>query len=372
MPMKEFVNHIKIHARRLGFDLVGIAQPHPSDHTAFYADWLSRGHHAQMGYLARPDAVRRRTDPRHVMAETRSIIAVGMNYYPGGFPPANRRVGRVSRYAWGADYHGVIRGRLQRLAEWIDGALGQRLTYRAHVDTGPLLEREIAQRAGLGWIGKNTNLIHPRVGSYFFLGELLLDVELAPDAPLTDDRCGSCTACLDACPTGALEAPRVLDARRCISYLTVEHRGAVPQAIRPLIADWIFGCDICQEVCPWNRRFADPTRDRALRPVHARLDPIEMLALDEGSFRSHFRETAVWRARRAGLLRNAAVVLGNVGDTTAIPALEGALSDPEPLVAGHAAWALSRLTGQAGRSTRGIARADHLQGENTPRHDPSD
>jgi epoxyqueuosine reductase len=266
-----------------------------------------------------------------------------MNYYPGEFPSVERRCGRVSRYAWGADYHDVILGKLNQLAEWIQGQVEQRLAYRAYVDTGPLLERELAQQAGLGWIGKNTNLIHPRMGSYFFLGELLLALELEPDAPFANDRCGSCTACLNACPTGALTAPRTLDARRCISYLTVEHREAIPEQTRPLIGDWVFGCDVCQEVCPWNRRFARPTREPAFRSRRATLDLVEVLALDEDAFRSRFRETPVWRARRSGLLRNAAVVLGNLGDPAVIPALERALSDPEPLVAGHTAWALRRL-----------------------------
>jgi epoxyqueuosine reductase len=277
------------------------------------------------------------------MPETQSIVLTGMNYYPGTFPPTEGSRGRVSRYAWGADYHDVILRKLHQLAEWIDGQLERRLTYRAYVDTGPLLERELAQRAGLGWMGKNTNLISPKMGSYFFLGELLLDLELEPDAPFAEDRCGTCTACLDACPTGALTAPRTLDARRCISYLTIEQRGAIPEGIRPLIGDWVFGCDVCQEVCPWNGRFARPAREPAFKPVHATLDLVEMLTLDEDAFRNRFRETPLWRARRAGLLRNAAVVLGNLGDATAVPALERALSDPEPVVARHAIWALGHL-----------------------------
>jgi epoxyqueuosine reductase len=347
--MRKLTDRIKIRARQLGFNLVGATQPYPSNHVAFYRDWLAQGYHAGMGYLARLDAIRKRADPRRVMPETRSIIVAGMSYYPGEFPPAEGHRGRVSRYAWGADYHDVMLGKLHQLAEWIDGQVEHRLTYRAYVDTGPLLERELAQRAGLGWIGKNTNLIHPRMGSYFFLGELLLDLDLEPNAPFADDRCGSCTMCLDACPTGALAGPRILDARRCISYLTIEHRGTVPEEIRPLIDDWVFGCDVCQEVCPWNRRFARPAQEPAFDPVHATLDLVEMLALDEEAFRNRFRETPLWRARRAGLLRNAAVVLGNLGDPAAIPALENALSDRESLVADHTAWALSTLTQQRSR-----------------------
>jgi epoxyqueuosine reductase len=342
--MKKLTNRIKARAQQLGFNLVGATRPYPSDHAAFFSDWVAQGYHGEMKYLARPDAIRKRADSRLVMPETRSIIVAGMNYYPGEFPSAEgQHRGRVSRYAWSADYHDVILGKLHQLAEWVDGQVEQRLTYRAYVDTGPLLERELAQRAGLGWMGKNTSLIHPRMGSYFFLGELLLDLELEPDPPFTDDRCGSCTACLDACPTDALTAPRTLDARRCISYLTIEHRGAVPEEIRPLIGDWVFGCDVCQEVCPWNLRFARPAREPAFSPVHATLELVETLALDEDAFRNRFRATPLRRARRAGLLRNAAIVLGNLGDPAAIRALERAVSDPEPLVARHAFWALSSL-----------------------------
>jgi epoxyqueuosine reductase len=342
--MKRLTKRIKMRARQLGFNLVGVAGPDPSDHISFYGDWLALGYHAEMGYLARPDATKKRADPRRIMPETRSVVVAGMNYYPGEFPPLERHHGRVSRYAWGADYHGVILGKLHLLAEWLGEQVGQRLTYRAYVDTGPLLERELAQRAGLGWIGKNTNLIHPKMGSYFFLGELLVDLELDPDASFAGDYCGICTACLDACPTGALVAPRTLDARRCTSYLTIENRGSLPAGIRPLIGDWVFGCDICQEVCPWNRRFARPTLEPAFSSLHATLELVGTLALDENAFRSRFRETPLWRARQAGLKRNAAVVLGNLGDPAVIPTLERALSDPEPLVADHAMWALSRLT----------------------------
>jgi epoxyqueuosine reductase len=348
--MNELSKRIKMQARQWGFDLVGVTVPYPSDHTAFYRDWLAQGYHAGMGYLARADAKSKRVDPRRIMPETRSIVVVAMNYYPGEFPAAEGCRGRVSRYAWGADYHDVILQRLHRLAEWIDGEVKQRLTYRAYVDTGPLLERELAQRAGLGWIGKNANLISPKMGSYLFLGELLLDLELKPDAAFADDRCGNCTACLDACPTGALTATRTLDARRCISYLTIEHRGDIPAWIHPLIGDWAFGCDVCQEVCPWNRRFAPRTREHAFNPIHPTLDLVKMLALNEEEFRSRFRATPLWRAGRPGLLRNATVVLGNLGDAAAVPALERALCDPEPMVARHATRALSRLVQDADRS----------------------
>lgn len=340
--MSGLTARVKEQARLLGFDLVGVTRPAPSSHADFYADWLAQGYHAEMGYLARPDAVEKRADPRRIMPEARSIVVVGMNYYPGDFPTAEGLRGRVSRYAWGVDYHDVMWKKLGQLAEWIEEQVERSVAHRVYVDTGPLLERELAQRAGLGWIGKNTNLINPGLGSYLFLGELLLDLELEPDEPFQADRCGACTACLDACPTDALVSPRTLDARRCISYLTIEHRGSVPEELRPLLDDWVFGCDVCQQVCPWNRRFARPTDEPAFRDGHAMLDLLGLLALDEETFRARFRHTPLWRARRAGLLRSAAVVLGNLGDPAAVSALERALSD-EPLVAEHAAWAFEHL-----------------------------
>jgi epoxyqueuosine reductase len=341
--MEDLTRDVKREALRMGFSLVGVADPSPSAHAARYRDWLVQGYHAEMGYLARPDAVEKRIDPRALMPEVRSIVVVGMNYYPGEFPPSTGCRGRVSRYAWGADYHDVMMEMLSQLADRIAAQVGAPVAHRAYVDFGPLMERELAQRAGLGWFGKNTNLIHPALGSYVFLGELLLGLELEPDTPFAGDRCGSCTACLDACPTGALVAPRVLDARRCISYLTIEHREAIPESLRPPMGDWVFGCDVCQEVCPWNRRFARPEEPFVLDPARSTLDLIELLALDEHAFRARFQDTPLWRPRRAGLLRNAVVVLGNLGAPAAILALERARLDENPLVAEHAAWALGQI-----------------------------
>jgi len=343
--MRDLTREVKREARRLGFDLVGVADPDPGLTMRRYRDWLARGYHAEMGYLARPDAVEKRADPRALMPEVRSIVVVGLNYYPGDFPPTGAHTGRISRYAWGADYHDVMMEMLQQLFGWIAAQVGRPTAHRAYVDFGPILERELARRAGLGWIGKNTHLIHPTLGSYVFLGELLLDLELEADAPFADDRCGNCTACLDACPTGALVAPHTLDARRCISYLTIEHRDAIPDVLRPLMGDWIFGCDICQEVCPWNKRFARPAEPSILHPKRPTLDLTELLALDGRAFRARFRNTPLWRPRRAGLLRNAAVVLGNLGASAAIPALEEACFDENPLVVGHAVWALEQIKG---------------------------
>ena len=342
--MKHLTAEVKKHAYRAGFDLVGITNPQPSAYIARYRDWLAKGYHADMDYMARPDAVEKRADPRVVMPEARSIVVVGMNYYHGGFPPIGTGRGRVSRYAWGGDYHDVMMNNLRQLADRIESLVGEPVAHRAYVDFGPLMERELAQRAGLGWFGKNTTLIHPTFGSYVFLGELLLTLELETDTPLRKSRCGSCTACLDACPTGALVAPGVLDAQRCISYLTIEHRGAIPRALRPLIGDWIFGCDTCQEVCPWNQRFAHQATGSGLDPRCKTLGLTELLTLDEHTFRARFRETPLWRPRRAGLLRNAAVVLGNVGSPAALPILEQASGDEDSLVAEHAAWAWQRIS----------------------------
>ncbi len=338
-------NRIKRHARELGFDLVGITEPDPGPHAGFYSDWLSQGYHAGMSYLARPDAVAKRADPRRIMAETRSILVVGMNYYQGQQPRTESPFGRVSRYAWGADYHEVLLTKLHELAQWIEGQMDEFLACRAYVDTGPVLERALGQRAGLGWIGKNTSLIHPRQGSYSFLGELLLSLDLGPDPPFTSDHCGRCTACLDACPPGALAAPRTVDARRCISYLTIEHQGAIPTSLRALLGDRVFGCDACQEVCPWNRRFAHPTSEPAFAARQPTLNLVEVLSLDEDAFRARFRHTPLWRARRAGLLRNAAVAAGNLRDPVLLPVLKAAGSDPELLVRQHAAWAVRRFEG---------------------------
>jgi epoxyqueuosine reductase len=255
-------------------------------------------------------------------------------------------VGRIARYARGADYHDVLRGKLHQLLDWVKNeAPGCR--GRGVVDTAPLLERDFARRAGLGWFGKNTMLIDKRLGSYLFLAALLLDIELRPDSPQVAAHCGTCTACLDACPTGAFVAPYQLDSRRCISYLTIELRGPVPAELREGLGDWLFGCDICQEVCPWNRK-ALPTSEPALEPRYEAFDPAELLGLSAEEFRQRFRDTALWRTRRRGLLRNAALVLGNLGNAAALPALEGALLDEEALVREAAAWAIEQIRGRAG------------------------
>ncbi|MEA3339815.1 MAG: tRNA epoxyqueuosine(34) reductase QueG, partial [Chloroflexota bacterium] len=316
------------------------------------------GYHGEMGYLARPDRVTRREDPARILPGARSVVCVGLNYYTAPLPAAlehDPARGLISNYAWGLDYHDLMLTRLEELAAFIAAAawreMGREVKHRAYVDTGPLLERAYAAEAGLGFTGKNTCLIHPQMGSWLFLGQILLDVALEPTTEKVSVSCGSCTRCLDACPTGALVAPHVLDARRCISYLTIELKGPIPRELRPLIGNRIFGCDVCQTVCPWQR-FAKPTSEAAFRPDEPdRAAPLllDLIALNEGEFRQRYEGTPILRTGRGRLLRNAAVALGNWEDERAIPALAQALTDAEPLVRGHAAWALGRI---GGRETR--------------------
>jgi epoxyqueuosine reductase len=239
----------------------------------------------------------------------------------------------------------VLREKLDGLHRWIDKAYGRPVPGKAYVDTGPILERDLAQRAGLGWFGKNSCLINPRLGSFFFLGVLLLDLDLEADDPFQFDRCGTCTRCIDACPTGAIVEPRVVDARRCISYLTIELREEIPRELRPSLGTLVFGCDICQDVCPWNVQFSRDLAALELAPRHENVaaDPRDLIGLSEEAFRERFKGSAVKRAKRRGLVRNAAVALGNRADPGDVPALIRALQDPEPLVRGHAAWALGRI-----------------------------
>jgi epoxyqueuosine reductase len=250
--------------------------------------------------------------------------------------------GAVAKYAQGPEYHRFIWDRLNALAAWLE-VEAPGCSAAAVADTAPLLERDFARRAGLGWVGKNTMLINPRRGSFFFLGALLTDLALTPDAPFAASHCGTCTACLDACPTHAFPQPHVLDASKCISYLTIELRSEIPVELREPMGNWLYGCDVCQDVCPWNRKAAGAPVAFPHDPALEFLDPVELLGLDEGAFRVRFKKTSLWRNRRAGLLRNAAVVLGNVGDERALPALERALSDQEEVIRDAAAWAIERI-----------------------------
>jgi epoxyqueuosine reductase len=287
----------------LGFDRVAIGPAGPPEHGPALARWLAAGHAGTMAYLER--RLGERLDPSRVLPGARSLVAVALNYHQG--PAEDASWAPVARYAWGDDYHGVMLPRLERLARHLDEAAGARS--RAYVDTGPLLERDLAAGAGLGWIGKNTMLLHPELGSWFFIGVVLTTAGLEPGSALPD-RCGSCRACLDACPTGAFPAPYVLDARRCISYLTIEHRGEVDADLRPLIGRWQFGCDVCQDVCPWNRR-APTTREAAFRPRRPFPGARAVAAMGDEEIRARFAGTALLRPRPAGLRRNAAIALAN-------------------------------------------------------------
>ncbi|HEU4731980.1 MAG TPA: tRNA epoxyqueuosine(34) reductase QueG [Kofleriaceae bacterium] len=341
--------------RELGFARMAIVPIEPPRRHALYTDWLARGHAGEMAYLAAPDHVGPRADLRALLATARSLIVVALAHGRGDPVPAGALLrGRIARYARGEDYHLVMRDRLVALADRIAGALGGPVASRPCVDSAPVLEREWAERGGLGFIAKNTMLIAPGLGSYVLLGELLVDAELAPTAPEAPPRprCGSCRSCLDACPTQAFVDAYVLDARRCISYLTIEHHGAIPRALRAAIGTWVFGCDVCQEVCPFNAG-AGPAAseiDPLLAPrslEHALPDLVALAARGANQLRQLVKRTAMRRVPRAVLLRNVAVALGNTGDPRAIPALVALLGHPAPLVRGHAAWALGEL-GAAG------------------------
>jgi epoxyqueuosine reductase len=332
---------LKSEARRLGFDRVGVCPAVEPPRLAEFDAWLSAGYGGQMDFLV--DRRHAYDHPAHVLDGARSIVVMSLNYRTAAPRPSAPGQGRVSRYAWGeADYHDIIHVRLKRLIALLEEH-APAAAARGVVDTAPLLEHEFAQLAGLGWIGKNTLLLDRQAGSWFFLAALLTDVELAYDEPFSADHCGSCTACLDACPTDAFVQPYVLDARRCISYLTIELRDAVPADLRAAVGDRLFGCDICQEVCPWNR--GAPESDEPMFGPRARGNPLDLIplfALDDDHFRRRFRRTPLWRAKRRGILRNAAIVLGNHRTPKAIDALGRGLHDLEVLVRGASAWALGR------------------------------
>ncbi len=354
---------LKEEAARQGFILAGITIPGPPEHLEVFEQWLQAGRHGEMAYLERESSRMQRADPRQLLPECKAILVLGMPYYPSKqgigdkgegqlkplspvpYPLTRIGKGKIASYAWGEDYHRVIPEGMQALVSFLETQLGRTVPNRWYTDSGPLLERDLAQRAGLGWIGKNTCLINPQRGSYFFLAELLLGVPLQTDPPFTADRCGACTRCIDACPTGCIRPDRTLDARQCISYLTIELKGDIPPELRPRLGNWIFGCDVCQQVCPWNR-FAPGQGDPAFAPRPGVPAPelAAELALTEAEFKRKFAGSPVLRAKRRGYLRSVAVALGNLGAPAAIPALERALAeDPELLVRQHAAWAVEKL-----------------------------
>ena len=344
-------------ARILGFPVAAVSTPDPLTAGARFDEWLAEGRHGQMAYLR--DHRHLRDRPADLEPHTRSLITVLAPYRHG--PDLLEAGLRIARYAQGDDYHEVLRDRLRRLAAFIHAETGADVAARPATDSAPLLERDLAQSVGLGWIAKNTMLIHPELGSFTFIAELLVDLELAPsNLPTTPDRCGTCSRCLDACPTHAIVSPYVLDARRCISYLTIELRGPIPRHMRPLIGDHVYGCDVCQDVCPWNTH-APLADDPALAPRRAlrSLSPEQLLQLDHASWARIFRGSAAKRCKHRGALRNAAVVLGNRRDPSLIPLLSARLSlEPEPLVRGHIAWALGRIEHPDARRALARARAN--------------
>jgi epoxyqueuosine reductase len=340
--MTSLETRIKAQAQALGFELVGIAPAVDADGFEHLRDWLQQGHAGEMEYMTRHAEAHRH--PQSILPTVKSVVMVGINYKLPAYsvPSTQDSGGRISCYARGRDYHDVIRGKLKSLLAWIQqecpGTHG-----RAVIDTAPLLERDFARRAGLGWFGKNTMLIDKKLGSYLFLAALLLDLPLRVDEPFETTHCGTCTRCLDACPTDAFVGPYQLDARRCISYLTIELRGSIDEELRADMGNWIFGCDVCQEVCPWNRKSPAGQEPQLQASDGFEVDLIELLGLTEEQFRARYRHTPIWRTKRAGLLRNAAIALGNVGDTGAVPALERAATDRDAIVREAAAWAIARI-----------------------------
>lgn len=349
-PQASLSRAIRAQAFGLGFDLVGITTLGPVGTAPEFERWLASGHAGEMAWLER--GAEKRADSRLPVPGSTSAIVVGLDY--GGREPD----GPVARYARGVDYHDLMVDRLRQLQRWIGDTVGAAVAGKAYVDTGPLLERDLARRAGLGWFGKNTMLVSPRLGSFFFLGALLVDLDLTPSAPFEADRCGSCRRCLDACPTAALVAPRELDATRCISYLTIEIKGEIPTDLRDGVGDHLYGCDVCQDVCPFNIKFAQALKEPAfasrevLAGKDARTLAREILQMTQEEFSTAFKGSPMKRAKLRGMKRNAAVVLGNVGTASDVDVLRRALDDAEPLVREHATWALDRLV------TRAAADAD--------------
>ncbi len=357
-------DRIKEKAYDLGFDLIGIAPATRAPHAEAYRRWLAQGYQAGMQWLGREP--QRREDLRNVVEGAQSVVVVGISYHvldPAAEIWHDPSRGKIARYAWGLDYHDVLLPRLRELGDFIDQNVGEPRRQRSYIDTGPILERDFAAQAGLGFIGKNTLLISPKWGSYLFLGEILIDLELDYDPPSPDGgascqidppgqskrvgTCGNCTRCLEICPTHAFPAPYILDSNRCISYLTIEHKGSIPLELRPLLGNWIYGCDDCQEICPWVRRYSQPRQSDFLTYDPDLVAPklIDLMQLDDVDFRSRFKGSPIKRTKRRGLLRNVAIALGNWGDEAAMPILEQACQDPEPLIQEHAAWALARIGG---------------------------
>jgi epoxyqueuosine reductase len=347
-PKQALTEHLRQHALSLGFTLCRFADCSPPPHAGFFHEWLEQGFHGEMQWLERNKE--KRTDPQLVLPGARSVVVLALNYWQPD-PPADAHSppkGRIARYAWGDDYHEVIEKKLVALDTEMRAAGGIQKIY---TDTGPVLERDYAALSGMGWHGKSTMLVHPKTGTFFFLAEALTTLELSPDPPMAD-HCGKCTRCITACPTQAIRAPHQLDARRCVSYLTIELKGAIPEELRPLIGDRIYGCDDCLDACPWNR-FARTASETAfaIRPFVHQLSLRDLLELDEDAFRTLFRKSPIKRIKRRGLMRNVCVALGNVGSPEDLPALRRAAASTEPLVSEHALWAIKQISSRFPENT---------------------
>ncbi len=345
-PPEHLKEQIKVKARQLGFTLAGVTSSEPPEHYDIFESWLNADMHGTMGYLAEERSRIRRADPKQILPECKSILVLGIPYAPVAKPAVpGGDVGQIASYALRSDYHDILPQKLQAIVGFIEEQLGHPIPNRYYTDTGPILERELAQRAGLGWVGKNTCLINPKAGSTFFLAEILLGIELEPDEPFRTDHCGTCTRCIEACPTDCILPDRTIDARRCISYLTIELKDDIPEELRSKMNGWVFGCDICQQVCPWNR-FA-LKGDSAFEPLIPLPVLTDDLLLTSVEFNQRFKRTPLKRPKRRGYLRNLAIAVGNTGDEKDIPILERAMQDDEPLVSRHAQWARDQIKNRA-------------------------
>lgn len=346
-PLLQLTNRISSKARALGFEKVGFARAEPLGSQSGLDKWLESGHQGEMHWMSKNAA--KRQNPSLILADVRTVLSLAVNYYHPIDHSENPRHGKISRYAWGLDYHRLMKSRLRKLAKWITNALppANGLFYS---DTGPVMDKVWAHKAGLGWIGKHSNLVTRDQGSWMFLGEILLDMEL-PETQENGNFCGTCRRCLDICPTGAIVAPYVVDSRLCISYLTIELKGPVPLELRPLIGTRIFGCDDCQDVCPWNR-FAQPSQEKDFYPAPGNQAPVlmELMQLSHQEFSKRFQFSPIRRCGYAGFLRNVAIALGNSGLPETVPSLTVALHHSESLVRRHGAWALGRIGGLEARS----------------------
>lgn len=365
---------VKKEAHRYGFQLVGVTSPDPPPHLDVFSKWLQANYHAGMAWMATDRAQSRRANPLEILPECKSVLVLGALYQrPTVTSESNQKRIKIASYAVGNDYHDILKPKLLGIVSFLESITGKQIQNRWYTDTGPILEREFAQRAGLGWIGKNSCLINPEIGSYILLAEIFLGIKLEFDQPVVKDYCGTCTKCVDQCPTKCIKDTRLIDSNRCISYLTIENKGFIPKDLRALIGTWIFGCDICQIHCPWNQKKVDKESktsslslfDPGFLPAKGfeSIDLIEELNLSQEDFNHKFSNSPIKRTKRRGYLRNIAVALGNIGEIRAVPSLVKVLFDPEPLIRGHAAWALGQIGGNI--ATQNLQKAwsteNHLQ-----------